>query len=168
MPWDEVAWVNALEYIPGSFSLPSVLRSIDPLEDEPVPIEGRASKYADFASFISLVSTLYAYIPVTGMAESDRQTNTQFESAMPALRRAHEWHIHHLDISDANILVDEEHDYAVLIDFINIARLQIMEMPEDLYLWACQRDVEYLVREFLQCRRHHSEFVKYLCAGQPT
>ncbi|TFK83473.1 hypothetical protein K466DRAFT_602822 [Polyporus arcularius HHB13444] len=73
-----------------------------------------------------------------------------------------EWHIHHLDISDANILVDEEHDYAVLIDFINIARLQIMEKPEDTYLWAFERDIEDLVREFLQCRRHHSEFVKYV------
>ncbi|RDX42723.1 hypothetical protein OH76DRAFT_1362217, partial [Lentinus brumalis] len=144
MPWDEVAYVIALEHVSESLSLSSIQRCIDPpIADDTNTTE--CTKYRDFASYVKL-----------------------FTSALSALQRAHSWHIHHLDVNGDNILVDETHDHAVLIDWCNIAHLQVDEGNlGNPYEWARSRDLHLLLHTFAQCEEHYDNFAQYVRDNHP-
>ena len=148
MPWGEPAWVLVFERIDGP-------RNLEALND--ALVRGKASKYRDVGLCMSLVSCNLS--PSQGNILYIYLASSQFESALQTLRSAHQRDVLHLDVREANILVDEVNDLAVLIDWTS----NHWTFPEDRAYWANQ-DVVRLVNAFLyQGIATHKDELRRLC-----
>ncbi|TRM67121.1 hypothetical protein BD626DRAFT_169384 [Schizophyllum amplum] len=105
--------------------------------------EGPTSKYRDFDVYCRL-----------------------FHKALDVVRAAHAQDVYHIDIRGQNILIDEENDRPVLIDWRNVTVQWVAGPPGGKvpkpFLVQEYHDMQELMMTFFASKRHNKRLVKYI------
>ncbi|TRM67119.1 hypothetical protein BD626DRAFT_452547 [Schizophyllum amplum] len=89
-----------------------------------------------------------------------------YDKALDAVFAAHARDVYHIDIRGRNILIDEEHNLPVLIDWRNVTVQWVtgppgVEVTKPFLMQECQ-DMQKLMFTFFDSKRHNERLVKYV------
>ncbi|TRM67117.1 hypothetical protein BD626DRAFT_627543 [Schizophyllum amplum] len=134
MPWEEKAYLLVMEYITGP-SLADLQTAIDSKAD------GSANKYRDYEAY-----------------------RTLFHKALDTIRAAHSNGVYHIDITEHNILLDEENDRLVFINWQNVTIPWAIGPGAERNPYIVQEchDMKHLLLAFFGSKRHNRRLVKYI------
>ncbi|TRM67120.1 hypothetical protein BD626DRAFT_169382 [Schizophyllum amplum] len=135
MPWGEKAYLLVLEYIIGP-PLADLQTAIDS------EAEGPATKYyRDYETY-----------------------HTLFHKALDTVRAAHSKGVYHVDITERNILLDEENDRPVFIDWQNVTIPWAIGPGAEVNPYIVQecQDIQQLLLAFFDSKCHNRRLVKYV------